>query len=127
MSILRVFAALFVLLAVSNLLKPLEMNESHGFVLFGNRLAGTANMIAGPVFGIYLLVYAIGIFMQKRYAVGMGIAYAAYVIANLVAWSMFKPDTAESSLAFSLGYMAIAIGVSGGAAWLLWKDREALG
>lgn len=127
MSVLRVFAALFVLLAISNLLKPLEMNESHGFVLFGNRLAGTANMIAGPVFGIYLLVYAIGIFMQKRYAVGMGIAYATYVIANLVAWSMFKPDTAESSLAFSLGYMAIAIGVSGGAAWLLWKDREALG
>ncbi len=127
MSVLRVFAALFVLLAISNLLKPLEMNESHGFVLFGTRLAGTANMIAGPVFGIYLLVYAIGIFMQKRYAVGMGIAYATYVIANLVAWSMFKPDTAESSLAFSLGYMAIAIGVSGGAAWLLWKDREALG
>ncbi len=127
MSVLRVFAALFVLLAISNLLKPLEMNESHGFGLFGTRLAGTANMIAGPVFGIYLLVYAIGIFMQKRYAVGMGIAYATYVIANLVAWSMFKPDTAESSLAFSLGYMAIAIGVSGGAAWLLWKDREALG
>ena len=126
MSVLRVFAALFVLLAVSNLLKPLEMNESHGFVLFGTRLAGTANMIAGPVFGIYLLVYAIGIFMQRRYAVGMGVAYAVYVIANLVAWSMFKPETAQSSLAFSLGYMAVAIGVSSGAAWLLWKQREAL-
>ena len=126
MTVLRVFAGLFVLLAVSNLLKPLEMNESHGFVLFGTRLAGTANMVAGPVFGIYLLVYAIGIFMRRRYAVGMGIAYAAYVIANLAAWSVFKPESAESTLAFSLAYMGIAVGVSSGAAWLLWKDRESL-
>ena len=64
---LTVFAALFIVLAVSNFLKPLQVGgEQTGFVLFGRRLSGTPNTIAGPLFGAYLLVYAIGILGMKR-------------------------------------------------------------
>ena len=74
------------MLAVSNLLKPLELNPSHGFVFFGHRLQGTANVIAGPLFGLYLAAYAAGIWGLRRWALPMGVAYAGYVIANLLSF-----------------------------------------
>lgn len=57
-SVLTVFAVLFAILAISNFLKPLQINETTGFVLFGSRLSGMPNVIAGIVAGLYLLVYA---------------------------------------------------------------------
>ena len=125
-SVLKVFACLFGLLAISNLLKPLQLGEDVGFVLFGQRLSGTANMIAGPLFGAYLLAYAAGIWRRRKYALPMGLVYAAYVIANLVLWTIRMPDGAESSAAFALTYSVIAIGVSSGAAVLLYRSRDTL-
>jgi len=124
--LLRIFAVLFGLLAVSNFLKPLQLGADVGFVLLGQRLSGTANLIAGPLFGAYLLTYAIAIWRQKRYALPMGRAYAAYVLANLILWNFRRPEGADSSLAFALTYMAIALGVSWGAAFLLARNRAAL-
>ncbi len=124
--LLRIFGGLFCLLAISNLLKPLQLGDGVGFVLFGQRLEGTPNMIAGPLFGIFLLVYAWGIFTRRRFAVAMGIAYALYVIANLVAWNLFAPQAGGGGLAFSLAYVIVAVGVSGGAAYLLWQQRADL-
>ena len=44
--LLRVAAVLFALLAVSNLLKPVQLWGVHtGFVLFGHRLSGMANAL----------------------------------------------------------------------------------
>ena len=58
-TLLSIFAMLFAVLAVSNLLKPVQiLGEETGFVLFGTRLTGTANLIAGPLAGAYLLAYA---------------------------------------------------------------------
>jgi len=59
--LLRAFAVLFALLSLSNLLKPFKLSPEVGFVLLGTRLSGTANAIAGPLFGIYLAVYAVGL------------------------------------------------------------------
>src|SRR5262249_24725669 len=93
--ILRVFAVLFGVLAVSNLLKPFRLGaDQTGFVFFGPRLAGTANAIAGPAFGIYLLVYAIGIWRDRPYALPMARAYALYVVVNLVLFQLYAPKPA---------------------------------
>jgi len=125
-TLLKAFAALFGLLAVSNLLKPLEIGSSTGFVLLGNRLSGTANLIAGPIFGLYLGAYALAIWQKRAHALPMGIAYAAYVILNLVMWTTRSPYAAESSAAFGLIYTIIAVGVSSGAALLLYQNRAQL-
>lgn len=125
-SALKVFAVLFCLLAVSNLLKPLQLSGEVGFVLFGERLTGVANTIAGPLFGIYLIIYAYGIWAKRRFALGMGVAYAIYVLLNLVLWQFRKPEGAEASFAFSFVYAVVAIGVSWGAALLLMRSREEL-
>jgi hypothetical protein len=121
--VLTIFAVLFALLGISNVSKPLSGGRA-GFVFFGTKTAGLANAILGPAFGIFLLVYALGIWKQKRWAVPMAWAYAAYVPINLVLFSIKTPQRWQSPL-FGLVYVAIALGVSWGSAILLmrWSPR----
>jgi hypothetical protein len=121
--LLRAFALLFALMALSNLLKPFEYTEQVGFVLFGQRLAGTPNLVAALVFVVFLATYAQSIWAERRRAVPLGVVYAAYVVANLVLWNFRKPEGAGAPLVFMLPYVVSAIGVSSGAAYLLWKQR----
>jgi hypothetical protein len=123
-----VFAVLFALLAISNLLKPFQIGgEQTGFVLFGQRLSGTANTIAGPLFGLYLLVYAYGIWKKKRFAIPMSHAYALYVVLNLVLFigNNTRPP-GIGYVIFGIVYSAIALGVSVGAAYLLTSRKAEL-
>jgi len=127
-SALTVFAVLFLVLAVSNSLKPLQLGGDHtGFVFLGRRLTGTANAVMGPLFGLYLLVYAVGIFRMRRFALAMGALYAAYVVVNLILFNVRMPrEGGVGFVIFGLVYAAIAIGVSSGAVYLLARRRTAL-
>lgn len=121
---LTIFAILFLLLGISNASKPLESSAQQGFVLLGHRLSGTPNLIAGPVFALLLWAYAAGIWRMRRYALPLGFAYAAYVIVNLVAYVLVEPNLPPAP--FMLLYALIAIGVSSGAALLLYRRRAEL-
>ncbi len=122
---LDVFALLFAVLAVSNLLKPLQiLGKETGFVLFGTRLEGTANAVAGPLFGLYLLVYAWSIWAGKGFALPLAVVYVVYVAINLVLFFMFSEQPGGAGyMVFGVVYAAIALGVSGGAVWLLYNQR----
>lgn len=123
---LTIFAVLFGILAISNLLKPFQLGgEQTGFVLFGIRLSGLANSIVGPLFGLFLAFYAYGIWQMRRFALPMGHAYATYVILNLIFFS-FNPQPAALSKWFMAVYAVVAIGVSAGAAILLTKRKSDL-
>ena len=126
--LLSIAAILFALLAVSNLFKPFKLwGENTGFVLLGQRLDGVANAIVGPLFGLYLLIYALGIWRRKRFALPMAYAYAVYVIVNLVLFISSQPaSSGEGNLFFGLVYTVVAIGVSSGTALLLTKRRATL-
>ena len=127
-SALTVFAVLFFVLAISNFLKPLQLGGEHtGFVFLGRRLSGTANTVVGPLFGLYLLVYAIGIWRMRRFALPMGALYAAYVVVNLILFNFRMPrEPGIGYIVFGLVYSAVAIGVSSGAVYLLAQRRSAL-
>ena len=125
--VLKIFAVLFALLAVSNLLKPLQIGEQTGFVFFGEKLTGTANAIAGPLFGIYLLVYAFGMWRMKRVALPMGHAYATYVVLNLMMFIAKNPKPpGVGAMILRIVYAIVAISVSVGAAYLLTKHKAEL-
>jgi hypothetical protein len=112
---LTVFAVLFGILAISNFLKPLQFDEQTGFVLFGRRLSGFANTIFGPLFGLYLALYAAGIWRMRRYALTMAWIYVAYVVVNLILFNFYgpKPEGAGVGYAiFGLVYATVAVGVS---------------
>jgi hypothetical protein len=124
-TLLKVFAILFALLAISNLSKPLELSSTAGFVLFGRRLSGTANLVAGPLFGAFLAVYAYAVWTLRRFALPMAIAYGVYVLVNLALWNVRMPAE-RTSLAFGLAYATVALGVSWGCAYLLFRNRAQL-
>ena len=118
------------LLAISNLLKPITQSAdpsgNAGFVFFGTRLTGTANLIAGPVFGAILATYAYGVWTVRRWVVPLAIAYAGYVVVNLALFMSNPPPGGDPGLVFGLVYAAVAIGVSAGGAWYLWQHKEEL-
>lgn len=126
---LTIFASLFGLLAVSNLLKPLQLGGAQtGFVFFGERLTGTANAVAGPIFGLFLLAYAGAIWTRKRIAVPMSHAYALYVFLNLVMFTMRTETPGGIGYAiFGIVYSIVALGVSVGAAITLTRRKAELG
>jgi hypothetical protein len=125
---LTIFAIAFALLAISNFLKPLQLGGAQtGFVFFGQRLSGPLNTIMGPLFGIFLAVYAFGIWTMRRWAIPMGHAYATYVVLNLILYSFRNttPDTASYKV-FMVVYAAIAIGVALGSAVMLTQRKAEL-
>jgi hypothetical protein len=124
--LLRAFALLFAWMALSNTLKPFAYEAGTGFVLLGERLAGMPNAVAGLVFAALLAVYAVSIWRESSLALKLGIFYAAYVLVNLVLWNFRKPEGSDVPMLFALPYLASAIGVSSGAALLLWRHRERL-
>jgi hypothetical protein len=128
-AVLTIFALLFVLMAISNFGKPFSHNPGVGFVFFGTRLSGMRNIIIAPIFGILLIVYAYGILAMRKFALPLGVAYAAYVIVNMPLFLIRyhgSPVMQEHSWAYLVPYPFVAIGVSSGAAALLYRRKADL-
>jgi len=127
---LTIFAILLALMAISNFGKPFSHNPGVGFVFFGTRLSGLPNMLVATIFGILLAVYVYGIFAMRKFALPIGIFYAAYVIVNMPLFILKYHGTAvmqEHSWAYLIPYPFVAIGVSSGAAVLLYRRKADLG
>lgn len=122
---LTICAICFALLAVSNVLKPWHL-WGQSFVFFGMPLEGMKNAIIGPLFGVFLAVYAYGVWTMRRFAMAMGHAYATYVIINMTLWRLGDPDTSPGHVMGGLVSAAIAIGVSLSAAVILTRRKAEL-
>jgi hypothetical protein len=125
---LTILAILFAILAVTDILKPFHLEgPTTGLVFFGKRLSGTPDAILGPVLGIILLSYAVGIWRMRRYALYLGYAYAIYVTVNLVLFSMRNPPPASrDEMIFGLVYIVFALAFSWGTAILLRRHKGEL-
>ena len=121
-----ILAVLFGLLAISNLTKPLEMSPEVGLVFFGQRLKGVPNAIIAPLFGMYHAIYAYGLWTKRKFALPMGLLYAAYVPLNLFLFRARMPEEASTNSLFGVVYMIVAIAVSWAAAYLLFTERDRL-
>ena len=126
---LTILAILLALMALSNFGKTFTHHSGVGFVFFGMRLSGTSNMIVAPIFGIIIAVYVYGILAMRKFALPLGIVYAAYVIVNMPLFVLRyhgTPVMQEHSWAYLVPYPFVAIGVSSGAAWMLYRRRDDL-
>jgi hypothetical protein len=126
---LTVAAVLFLLLAISNFLKPVLANENTGFVFFGHLLSGVPNDILGPLFGVILVVYAAAIWRMRRFAMPLGWAYAAYVAVNATLYTIYNtPKSLPASFVIeTLVTFAIGLGIPIVAAIELTVRRADLG
>jgi hypothetical protein len=118
-------AVLFALLALSNFLKPVLADAHTGFVFFGHRLSGVPNDVLGPVFGLLLVAYVIGIWQMRRFALPLAWAYAGYVVTNLVLFSIYTTDQRPSP-AFLVGTLVLGLGIPIGTAIVLTQKRAQL-
>lgn len=126
---LTILAVLLAVMVISNFGKTFSHHAGVGFVFFGTRLSGTANMIVAPIFAILLAVYVYGIFAMRKFALPIGIFYAVYVFVNMPLFILTYHGTAvmqEHSWAYLVPYPFVAIGVSSGAALLLYRRRADL-
>jgi hypothetical protein len=126
---LTILALLLAVMALSDFGKPFAHNPGVGFVFFGTRLSGVSNTIVAPIFGLMLAVYVYGILAMRKYALPLGIFYAAYVILNMPLFILRYHGTAvlqEHSWAYLVPYPFVAIGVSSGAACLLYRRKDDL-
>lgn len=124
--LLRVFAVLFGLLAISNFTKPLEMQPEHGLVFLGRRLRGSADLMVAPLFGTFLATYAWGLWNRRRFALPMGILYAGWVPLNIYLFTVRSPEELGRNSLFGVTYMIVAIGLSWAAAVVLMRSSRDL-
>jgi hypothetical protein len=96
MTLLRFFAVLFGLLALSIFLNPFGLSTDSGVVFLGKRLSGAPNLIAAWCFAVFLACYAISLWREKAAALPLGIAYAAYLHVNLHYALLFTFRDAEA-------------------------------
>lgn len=122
---LTICAILFGLLAISNFLKPVLANANTGFVFFGHRLSGVPNDILGPLFGVILAVYAFAVWQMRRFAMALGWAYAAYVVANMILFSIQTADKPPGAV-FLIATLVVGLGIPIGAAIVLTMKRASL-
>jgi hypothetical protein len=121
-------AVLFVLLAIEDILKPLHLEgPTTGLVFFGRRLSGVPDAVLGLLVGIFLLIYAAGIWRMRRYALYLGFAYAIYVTINLVLFTATNPvPTSPGDQVFGIVYSILALVLTWATAILLNRHQDEL-
>ena len=126
---LTVMAVLFVVLAISDFTKALQHANDPavgGLVILGHKFHRTfANLTLGPLFGLFLLTYAYGLWNLKRWVIPISVFYAFYVPANMVLfWSLHKLD--PPTVRFIVFYLFVSLTGSIGTALYLAFHRDQL-
>ncbi|HTR61788.1 MAG TPA: hypothetical protein VMH37_08795 [Candidatus Binataceae bacterium] len=125
--LLTIFAVLFGIAAIQDILKPFHLEGPNtGLVFFGTRLSGTANVVMSIVLFAFLLSYAVGVWRMSKYALPLGLFYAVYVLINLVVFSVRYSDQDNGPLAFLVVFIAGAVAIPWGAVLILWRHRAQL-
>lgn len=111
-------------------------------VFFGRILHDGDVTIPALGVGLFMLVTAIAMWKPFSWAFPLIAAYSAYVVVNLVLWTVSNPaelvhvgsrlssvtDPAQLQWIGALGFLVYslaAIGTTAGPAWILWKRRTA--
>src|SRR5437016_8695604 len=127
-AVLTVLAVLFALAALEDLLKPFRLEgPTTGLVFFGTRLSGMSNATLGPLLGIFLLIYAAGIWQMRRYAIYLAYTYAIYVAINLLLFTATNPrPVSQGEMIFGIVYSILALAFTWGAGISLTRSKAEL-
>lgn len=85
----KLIAVAIALRAITNLGRP--FGAGSGFVVLGHLLTGAgAIRVAAPLFGVAMLVYAVGLWQARPWARPVAIAYALWATANVVLFPVYE-------------------------------------
>jgi len=136
---IRICAILIGLRSLTNFGKL--TNDDAVIVFFGAILRGGEVILPSVAVGVYMLATAVAMLLSARIALPLLVAYAAYVLINMAAWSfwqshefvrvggMLSSATDPNTLWWwgivgMIGYAAVAIATTALPAWLLWQQRS---
>jgi hypothetical protein len=120
---MRVLAVLIGLRALTDVFKPLIAGQR--LVFLGVFLDGWRQAVVAPLLGIFMLVYAYGLWSARPFALGMGVAYAVFATVNLIAFGVINGPPAGFGWGGYALFAAIGLAVSWGAVLLLVRQRSA--
>jgi hypothetical protein len=124
---LTAIAILLVVAAISDFTKVFQhAHADHlGLVILGHKFTRRiANVTLGPLFGLFLLSYAYGIWNMRAWVIPSAIFYAFYVPANeILFWSLHQlPPPTHGFIVF---YLFVSLTSSiGTAIYLAFHQRE---
>ncbi len=136
---IRICAILIGLRSFTNFAK-LTHGDQAMLVFFGQILHGSTAFLPAALVGLFMLVTAVSMWRFDRLALPLSAVYAAYVLVNLLSWTVTNPgefdrvghmvvsatDPAEvrryGQLAF-LGYCLVALATTALPSFLLWRQR----
>jgi hypothetical protein len=135
----RLCAALIIFRAFTNFAK-LFQGEEATLVFFGRILHGSDTTFLAAAVGLFMLVAGVALLIGARWALPLVAIYAAYVMTNLLAWTITNPDEFEKvgrrliessdpstlrwvGIAGFLGYCIVALATTAGPAWILYRRR----
>jgi hypothetical protein len=121
---LRVIAVLVALRSLSNLFKP--FGTGSGLVFLGTLLKGPVMYVLAPLLGVYMIVWAYGLWHERRFALPMGIAYAIFVAINILRFPVAEGLPDGVTMPMYAVYGIVAVGFPLVAVWLLAKRRARL-
>ena len=90
-------------------------------------LSSAAGLWLAAAVGLLMLAYAWGAWNLRRWALPMGVAYAVFVVLNIVLFAAFQNLVGQPQY-WLLGalFTLIGVGVTGTAAYLLYSHRHEL-
>lgn len=136
---IRICALLVGLRSLTNFAK-LSHGSDAVLVFFGQMLHGSAVFVPALGVGLFMLATAVAMWKPSKVALPLIAVYALFVFVNLVSFVLSNPEQFEhigarvssatdpnelrwlGMLAMGV-YSALAIAVTAGPAWLLWKRR----
>jgi len=126
---LTVMAILFVVLAISDFTKVLQHAGNPavgGIVILGHKFTRAfATLTLGPLFGLFLLTYAYGLWNMSRWVIPISVFYAFYVPVNLVLfWSLHQLN--PPTVRFIVFYLFVSLTGSIGTALYVAFHRDQL-
>jgi hypothetical protein len=125
-----VMAILFVVLAISDFTKAIQFANNPavgGLVMLGHKFQGVAvNAIIGPLVGVVLLIYALGLWRMRTWVLPIGIVYAFYVPVNLVMFWFLHGAGPHPSIGFIAFYLFVSLTGSVGTGLYLAYHRDRL-
>jgi len=126
---LTVMAILFVVLAISDFTKALQHAGNPavgGIVILGHKFTRAfGTLTLGPLFGLFLLIYAYGLWNMSRWVIPISVFYAFYVPVNLVLfWSLHQLN--PPTVRFIVFYLFVSLTGSIGTALYLAFNKDRL-
>ena len=113
----KILAASIVVRSLTNFAKPFVTGSR--FVVAGRLYGGVVSTVGAPLFGVFMLIYAAGLWSARPWARPVSIAYAVWATVNVVLFPLLEGVPERFAPWMYLLFAVPGIVIPWAAAWCL--------